>query len=763
MKPGQVLRTWSGRIVRGAFGASLGGLFAACFDASWARGQGDGASLEVKSLALVLADAGLISPIALFVGLGVGFGSVLVFPERAPSPASFMDWLRDLAKGRPADVAAFVPLMVLGAFGWTTLSAQLARALLGVEIAAPIVGFAIAAGSLVIGLLSVLFALALTPALRQALAHASDTRKSFVDPVRTGFAAFVVVALLFAFGVTTGTVSGEGGPLGIYGIFKRPELDLRGPGLLLLVVASALTFGAVSSFRRTTFFGLLAVAPLLLLPRAALRLSGDGLPVAQVIERNAPLGKIALAGLRRVSDRDHDGASAWFGGGDCLEGDPKVGPQGVEVPDNGIDEDCSGSDLKAETLAAFSQDKQAPTPEKKAVGEQNIPKDLNVVLITIDTLRADLGYAGYAQKVSPNLDALAERSTVFSSAYSLASYTGKSIGPMLLGKYGSETQRNWGHFNKFADEETFLAQRVSKAGVRTMGVHAHRYFGKFGGLDRGFDVVDMSAAPPEGAPWDVADQSSSAALSDAAIQLLEKQENTSGRFFLWIHYLDPHADYLKHDDVPNFGSGQRALYDGEIAFTDKHIGRVLDTVKKAPWGERTAIIVTSDHGEAFGEHKMYRHGFELWEPLVRVPLIVHVPTAKPSRVDTRRSLIDVVPTVLELMHVDPPQPAEGSLDRLSGTSLLSDVFLAAGKTPEKRDIIVDMPAGPYNDARRSFIHGDLKMTIINNATYELYDLAQDPAEAQNLWNKPEAKGDMADRYAAAKARLREIRVTGPRK
>jgi choline-sulfatase len=763
MKPGQVLRTWSSRIVRGAFGASLGGLFAACLDASWARGHGEATSLEVKSLALLLADLGLISPIALFVGLGVGFGSILIFPDRAPSPASLMDWLRDMAKGRPADVAAFVPLMVLASFVWTTLSAQLARALLALEIAAPLVGFAIAAGSLVLGLLSVLFALALTPALRRALAHASDTRKGFVDPVRTGLGALMVVALLFFFGVSTGTVSGEGGPLGIYGIFKRPELDLRAPALLLLMAASSLTFGAVSSFRRTTFFGVLALVPLLLLPRAALRLGGDGLPVAQVIERNAPLGKMALAGLRRVSDRDHDGASAWFGGGDCREGDSKVGPQGVEIADNGIDEDCSGSDLKAATLAAFNQDKQAPDPAVKAAAETSLPKDLNVLLITIDTLRADLSYAGYPQKVSPNLDALAERSTVFSTAYSLASYTGKSIGPMLIGKYGSETQRNWGHFNKFAEEETFLAQRISKAGIRTLGVHAHRYFGKFGGLDRGFDVVDLSAAPPEGAPWDIADQSSSAALSDAAIRLLEQKENSSGRFFMWIHYLDPHADYLRHDDVPNFGSGQRALYDGEIAFTDKHIGRVLDAVQKAPWGAKTAIIVTSDHGEAFGEHKMYRHGFELWEPLVRVPLIVHVPTAKPSRVDTRRSLIDIVPTVLDLLHIDPPVSAEGSLDRLSGTTLLPDVFLAAGATAAQRDIIVDMPAGPYNDARRSFIHGDLKLTISNNSGYELYDLAKDPAEAHNLWDKPEAKGDMADRYAAAKARLREIRVTGPRK
>jgi choline-sulfatase len=763
MKAGQVLRGWSSRIVRGTMGASLAGLFAALVEAGWARGQGDGASLEVKLFALFLADAGLLAPVALAVGLAVSFGSVVVFPERAPSPSSLTDWLRDMAKGRPADVAAFVPLIILASFVWTTLSAQLARALLSLEVPTPHVGFAIATGSLVIGLLSVLFALALTPALRQALAHASDTRKGFVDPVRTGAAALIVVMALFWVGVTSGSVSGEGGPLGIYGIFKRPELDLRAPALLVLIAASSLTFAAVSSFRRTIFFVVLALAPLPLLARSAVSLNGDGLPAAQVIERGAPLGKYALATLRRLSDRDRDGASGWFGGGDCLEGNSHVGPLGVEIADNGIDEDCSGSDLRAAALAAFNQDKPAADPVAKAAAQDVLPKDLNVLLITIDTLRADLGYAGYAQPVSPNLDALAKRSTVFTTAYSLASYTGKSIGPMLLGKYGSETQRNWGHFNKFNDEETFLAQRISQAGIRTMGVHAHRYFGKFGGLDRGFDVVDLSAAPPESAAWDVADQSSSAALSDAAIKILESSENTSGRFFMWIHYLDPHADYLRHDDVPNFGSGQRALYDGEVAFTDKHIGRLIDAVQKAPWGQRTAIIVTSDHGEAFGEHKMYRHGFELWEPLVRVPLIVHVPNVKPSRVDTRRSLIDIVPTVLDLLHIDPPKATEGSVDRLSGTSLLPDVMLPPDKRAEPRDILIDMPAGPYNDARRSFIHEDLKLTISNNSGFELYDLAKDPAEAQNLWQKPEARGDMADRYAAAKARLHEIRVVGPRK
>jgi choline-sulfatase len=755
MKTGQSLRVWSGRVVRGAMGGSLAGLAAAALDAAYARG-GEDRSAAAGFFSLFAADAGLVAPVALGVSLAVAVSLVLLSPHRAPSPAIAIDSLRARAKGRPADVAAFVPLAIVAVFLWATFSAQLARALLGLDVPAPLAGLSIAAGSLVIGLLAALFALALTPALRQALATASEGRPAFVDPAKTGLAAFVLVAALFALGVTTGSVSGEGGLLGIYGVFKRPELDLRAPAMLVGIALATLLSSSLTAPRQTLVALALALGPTLVLaPRTALSLGGD----ASVLERGAPLGKIALSVARKLSDRDHDGASALFGGGDCREGDARIGPLGVEVPDNGIDEDCSGSDLRAELLAAL-----APAPPRPSAPPSSIPADLNVVLVTVDTLRADLGYAGYPQPVSPNLDALAARGTAFMRAYSLASYTGKSVGPMLIGKYGSETQRNWGHFNKFDESETFLAERLSHAGIRTMAVHGHRYFGKFGGLDSGFDVVDLSAAPPEGAAWDVADDETSPKLTDAALALLAKPENTQGRFFLWIHYLDPHADYLRHADVPNFGAGQRALYDGEVAFTDKHIGRLMRAIEEAPFGKRTAIVVTSDHGEAFGEHKMYRHGFELWEPLVHVPLIVAVPGQKPSRVDARRSLVDLTPTVLELYHVDPPSaPSAGGPDRLSGVSLLPDVFLPEGQTPAARDVLVDMPAGPYNDARRALIHGDKKLIVSNNTHFELYDLAKDPEEREDLWSSPDERQPMEERYAAARATLAEIRVTGPRK
>src|SRR6185436_17417037 len=116
----------------------------------------------------------------------------------------------------------------------------------------------------------------------------------------------------------------------------------------------------------------------------------------------------------------------------------------------GLDEDCSGAD----ETSAPAPPARPDHPAASSVGR--FSQGLSVILITVDTLRADLGYAGYGRAISPNLDALAAESTVFDRAYSLASYTGKSMGPMLLGKYPSETRRTFSHFDQFDDSETFV-------------------------------------------------------------------------------------------------------------------------------------------------------------------------------------------------------------------------------------------------------------------------------------------------------------------
>ena len=433
--------------------------------------------------------------------------------------------------------------------------------------------------------------------------------------------------------------------------------------------------------------------------------------------------------------------------------------------------------LTALMLAACFLLHQAPrsAPHSSAMLPANTP---NVILITLDTVRADhLSLFGYERDTAPNLKRFAQEATLYTNAIAPGNMTLSSHASIFTGLYPSWHQA---HFENGYDQARpldskypVLAEMLSNKGFDTLGVVSNYLFLAHSfGLDRGFTYHD-SAGPPlmltksyllRNAvrnflalfldPWQYdAIFRRAEDINDAALAVLDKEQRH--KFFLFLNYMDAHGPYLPPG---RFGtlypgrdrrmnarhypamerrvlSGKRPIsdmerrhlisqYDGGIAYMDSCLGTFFDQLKQRGLYDNTLLIITSDHGEAFGERDIIGHGLSVYQDEVHVPLIVKYPNSTAKEVIANPvSLIDLLPTIFDVLGYEPPKGIQGHSLRGRAHDLISESFMHP---------FISKWNPKYLQAEQAIVSGSMKFIESSSGAKELYDLSQDPNELHNL-------------------------------
>jgi choline-sulfatase len=356
----------------------------------------------------------------------------------------------------------------------------------------------------------------------------------------------------------------------------------------------------------------------------------------------------------------------------------------------------------------------------------------NVLLITIDTLRADRLHVG----LTPTLDGLAAEGLAFSNARAAVPLTLPSHATILSGLIPPHHGVRENATYRFDRTQPTIAMLLKARGYRTGAVVGAYVLDRQFGLDAGFDAYDDRIPRDPDQPTRLESERSATAVTDAALAWLD----ATTPFFLWVHYYDPHAPY---DPPPVFAAragGDR--YNGEVAYVDAEVARLLEGVGRRQALDRVAIVVAGDHGESLGEHGERTHGMLLYEPALRVPLVVRAPgrAAVGVRADAA-TLADIAPTILAVAGVAPLAACDG-------------VNLLGPAAARDREIYgeTNYPRLAGWSPLRSLVSGQWK--LVRAAPPELFDVARDPAEATNL------AAERAPLAAAMARRLGEIEGAG---
>ncbi|MEJ7730220.1 MAG: sulfatase [Polyangiaceae bacterium] len=444
--------------------------------------------------------------------------------------------------------------------------------------------------------------------------------------------------------------------------------------------------------------------------------------------------KLAVDGLRSASDFDRDGASSLFGGRDCAPFDARRSPSAGEIPGNGVDEDCDGKDAEGR--------RPGPGVERRAVswssprGRERAkvrPDRYNVVWVIVDAIRADrAGITGAKRATTPFLSSIADESLVFQQAFSQSSATMLSIPSMLTGlDPGSIEWDKGGGKLQPAKNHLMFAERLKQEGYRS-AIVVDGYMRKaVFGINQGFDDVLDIWLDGNRKPWH---ERSAAVGTTLAIDWLEKDTelgpDAGQPFFLLLYTSNPHDPYVVHPEyAADYGKSEMDRYDSEIAFADRWTGFFIDYLRYRQLWDKTIFVFTADHGEEFGEHGGKIHAYTCYHESVHVPLLVRVPGMEAANVTRRVGLMDILPTLLEALGLEPGRM------QIEGQTLLAPAF-APEETDEQRPLfcaVLSQKSKQGNFFRRSVRVGD-RMLVHEEVSdeWELYDTVKDTDETRNL-------------------------------
>lgn len=494
----------------------------------------------------------------------------------------------------------------------------------------------------------------------------------------------------------------------------HPVVSIGGCSLLVIVIAVR-----ANGIGQSGRVQLAAVALFLGMISGLSLVSGSDAGRSRVVSRGL-VSRTTFVGLSRspLSDRDRDTyPSRFFGGADCDDSRRRYNPRGVEAPGNGIDENCTGADAPAEWVT------ERFTPRPPSVPDA--PRH-NILLVSVDCMRPDhTGAHGYARATTPTFDRLAASGTRFAWAFTVQPTTRLAIASLLTGRF--PTTLLWRRRTDLLWKESNAASIpavLKKAGYDTALFACCDRFAKLEDEYVGFDHHDTSPLVGyKGTPG----RANSDLVAKGAIRWLggRAAAGAAAPFFMWMHLIDPHTPYEVPEGGTRFGDEHMDRYDSEIEFADRNIGTILAKIDELGLTEKTIVVITADHGEEFLEHGIKFHSRSLFNQVARIPLVVRYPGAAPRVVHTPVSLMDVTPTLLDLIGVEGPAG-------MNGRSLAAAVR-GTGEAPDRPVLMEVYPQKNIERDLIAVVHGTRKIIWDREAnSFSLFSLADDPGDTRDL-------------------------------